>query len=235
MRPYEIHLAFAILVLAASLALPAFAEDYPMSAIPLEDPRWKNTLDRLNASIAEKANQAAEAAEEKTVEILQHIDGASYLAQMRTPQKAAGSAASAISRITGSGSSIVPAGDWETIRLDLPKESARVADGEKFLKPIEEAPETFEYTTALGAKATVRVCRIAGTGSQHAPLTMEQFVALLRAGETFPLTVTQVTTVCDFCRGAKVINGGECRKCEGKGGATIERNLTVRWSPELPL
>lgn len=218
-----------MMVALAPVALPVLAEDYPMSAIPLEDPRWKNTLDRLNASIAEKASQAAEAAEKKTVEILQHIEGSSYLAQMRTPQRAAGSAASAISRITGSGSSIVPAGDWETIRLDLPNDSNRLADGEKFLKPIEETPETFEYTTTLGAKATVRVCRIAGTGNQHAPLTMEQFVARLRAGETFTLTVTQVTTVCDFCRGAKVINGGECRKCEGKGGATIERNLTVRW------
>lgn len=222
-------LALVMLAVAASVVHPVHAEDYPMSAVPLEDPRWKNTLDRLNASFAEKASAAAESGKEKTVEILQHIEGSSYLAQMRTPQAAAGSVASAMSRITGSGSSIVPAGDWETIRLDLPKESPRLADGEKFLKPIEATAGTFEYTNTLGAKATVKVCRIAGTGEEYAPLTMEQFIARLRAGETFPLTVTQVTTVCDFCRGAKVINGGECRKCEGKGGATIERNLTVRW------
>lgn len=235
MKPHGFPLAFVVLALAASVVLPAFAEDYPMSAIPLEDPRWKNTLDRVNASLAEKASAAAESGEQKTVEIIQHIEGSSYLALMRTPQKAAGSAASALGQITGGGSSVVPAGDWETIRLDLPKESARLADGAKFLKPIEETPKTFEYTTTLGAKATVRVCRIAGTGEEFAPLTMDQFVARLRAGETWSLTVTQVTTPCGFCRGAKVVNGAACPKCEGKGGDTIDRNLMVRWSPELPL
>jgi len=229
MKTVGTSLALVILALTAFVVLPVHAEDYPMGGIPLEDPRWKNTLDRLNASIAEKAAEGAKAAVKKTVEILQHIEGSSYLAKMRTPQMEAGSFARLTSQITGSGSSIVPAGDWDTIRLDLPKDSIRLADGETFLKPIEQTPETFEYTTTLGAKATVRVCRIAGTGNQHAPLPMEQFVARLRAGETFPLTVTQVTTVCDFCRGAKVIKGVECRKCEGKGGATIERNLTVRW------
>lgn len=217
------------LAFTAFLILPLHAEDYPMAAIPLEDPRWKNTLDRLNASFAEKASVAVASGEEKTVEIIQHIEGSSYLAQMRTPQKVAGSAASAMSRLTGSGSSIVPAGDWEIIRLDLPKNSNRLADGEKFLKPIEATAGTFEYTNTLGAKATVKVCRIAGTGDEYAPLSMEQFVTRLRAGETWSLTVTQVTTQCGFCRGAKVINGGECRKCEGKGGDTIDRSLTVSW------
>jgi hypothetical protein len=67
MKSQEILLAFA--ALAPSLFLPAFAEKYPMLAVPLEDPRWKNTLDRLNASILEKASQAAESADEKTVSV----------------------------------------------------------------------------------------------------------------------------------------------------------------------
>lgn len=212
-----------VATLAAFTARLAFAEDYAMSGIPLDDPRWQNTLDRVNGMIAAKAKAAEEAGEEKTVEIMQHIEGTSYLARARTPQRTAGSVARAL------GNPIVPPGEWETIRIDLPEESKPLADGEKFLKMIEEIGKTFQYTNTLGAKATVKVCRLAGTRDEYAPLSMEGFVSRLKAGETWAVTVTQVTKACNFCRGAKIVNGATCRQCKGVGGEAIQRAITIRW------
>lgn len=221
-NPFSI-LTLALLALLILNPCPALAEEYAMSGVPLDDPRWQNTLDRVNGMIAAKGKAAEEAGEEKTVEILQSIEGASYLARTRTPQRTAGSVARAL------GNPIVPPGEWETIRLDLPEGSKPLADGEKFLKVIEETGETFQYMNTLGAKATVKVCRLAGTGSEYAPLSMEDFVTRLKAGETWTVNVTQVTNACGFCRGAKVVNGATCRQCKGIGGDAIQRTITIRW------
>ena len=198
-------------------------EEYSMGQIPLDDPRWQNTLDRINESIAQKAKAVQEASEEKTVEIIQHVEGTSYLARMRTPQRLAGSVARAL------GNPIVPPGEWETIRIDLPKNTKQLPDGEKFLKPIEETEDTYQYTNTLGAKATVKICRLAGTGPEYAPLTLDDFHAGLKAGRTWTVTITQVTKPCSFCLGAKSVNGATCRQCEGVGGDAIQRTITIRW------
>ncbi len=216
-------LVFVFLTLAASVVLHVRAEEYPMGDIPSNDQRWKKVLGQINASRLEKAGKAEKTAAKLTVEILQHIDGSSYLARIRTPVGLAESAASGISR----GGTAV--GGWETVRLDLPKSSLVYADGETFLWPIETTGAMFQYTTALGAKATIKVCRIVGTGAEYDRLTMEEFVSKLKAGETWEIAIDQVTTQCKFCRGAKELNGGVCRQCDGKGGETIRRHFRVRW------
>ena len=219
----------AAAALSAFTALSCLAEDYPMQGFPLEDARWQNTLTQVNASIAKKAKAAEEAGKRKTVEILQHIEGASYLAQIRTPPQKLGSAAVATNQIFGRSETTTPPGEWETVRLDLPKSSKTLTDGEKFLKSIEETEEAYQYTTTLGAKATVKVCRLAGTGDEYTPLTMEQFVTLLKAGETWDVTVTQITKACGFCGGAKTVNGAKCPQCKGVGGDAIQRTISIRW------
>jgi hypothetical protein len=211
MRTPGTLLAFAVVALSSSLASPAVAEDYPMWEIPLEDPRWEKILLVVNSAILDAADRAKKEAPERWVKILQHINESSYLAQIKP---------------TG--------GEWETVRLELPENMRILADGETFNSPLELTGQMFQYTTALGAKATVKVCQIPGTGTAFRKMNMEQFVSRLKAGETWEIVMDQVTTPCRFCRGAAIVNGGSCRQCDGKGGQTIQRNLKVCWTPGLP-
>lgn len=215
--------------LLSILSFPLVAEDYSMRGIPAEDPRWQNILDHVNRSIAEKAKAAAVEAEEKTVEILQSIEGASYLARMRTPAKDLGSVAQLLNQTSGSRETQTPPGEWETIRLNFPEGTKPLPDGEKFLKRIEETGEMFQYTNTLGAKATVKICRIAGTGEEFRPIPMDEFAARLQKGETWTVTISQVTKPCNFCRGAKVVDGATCRQCKGIGGDAITRTISIKW------
>jgi hypothetical protein len=204
-------LAFAVITLSTFLPLAGVAEDYPMWEISLEDPRWEKILLAVNSSVLDAAARAKKEAAERSVKILQHIEESSYLAQIKS---------------TG--------GEWETIRLELPANIRMQADGETFTSPLELTGQMFQYTTALGVRATVKVCRIPGMGTAFSQMNKEQFVSRLKAGETWEIVINQVTTPCGFCRGAPVVNGGVCPQCDGRGGQTNQRNLRVRWTPELP-
>ena len=115
------------------------------------------------------------------------------------------------------------------MRFDFPKGAEQFADGEKFRRRVETAGKTFEYSTTLGAKARVKVYRLAGSGKGLAPLTKKQFVAQLREGKSWTVTVTKITSKCFFCNGSKVVNGQKCPQCKGTGGDATVRSMTIRW------
>ncbi len=219
-----LHLSsISVLLFAVASCSTAIAEDYQMSTVPVDDPRWGRILALVNEQTANRAAAAAESGDEKTIEIVQFIEGTSYLAMMRTPQQLAGSVARAM------GTTFVPAGEWSTVRLDLPPGSSRLADGEKMLKSVEDTGQLFEYTTALGANATVKVFRLAGTSADLQQLTKDQFLERLKAGKTWTVTVPQVTSRCSFCRGAKFVSGAPCPQCKGVGGEFVERIVNITW------
>jgi hypothetical protein len=219
-------ISISVMLFARFFCLPTIAEDYQMKTVPLDDPRWGSILALVND---QSAARAAAAGEEKMIEIVQFIEGSSYLARMNTPPKVLGSIAQSINWISGRPVNFAPPGEWSTIRLDLPPGSSRIADGEKMVKSIEDTGQLFEYTTPLGANATVKVFRLAGMSEEFRQLTKSEFLERLKAGKSWTVSVPQITKLCGFCRGAKVLSGAPCPQCKGDGGDIIERIVNIMW------
>jgi len=96
--------------------------------------------------------------------------------------------------------------------------SRPIADGDVLKLSLKATGETFSYTTVLGAESTVHVLEAT---HEPDPMNAEEFVAKLKAGETFPMTTGERNTPCVACRGTgqgDMKSGNvRCPTCWGSG------------------
>jgi hypothetical protein len=101
----------------------------------------------------------------------------------------------------------------ETMQIDLP----------------ETTKEIYEYTAPTGAKHSVRVIK-ENRKAAVKTLTQDEFVARLRAGETWLLPKAEMVD-CNDCFGDGKLSGlqndAKCRSCDGTGSVTVD--FLVKW------
>lgn len=96
--------------------------------------------------------------------------------------------------------------------------SRPIADGDVLDLSLKATGETFSYITVAGSKSTVHVLE---ASHEPNPMTMEEFVENLKAGETYPMTTGERDTPCVACAGTGQGNmkagNVRCPTCGGSG------------------
>lgn len=189
----------------------------------------KKELMRIFAKIGEvEADDNRKGAD---YQVVQRIDAKRFIVNPMTWKYS--SVASSSGSVGGGGGSYSTA--WQEpvpgkVFLLETEDEQNVADGE-VLKGISvvESDEVFEYTTAAGAKASVRILKPEARKAEE-PLTREQWIARLKAGETWVLPAFSVAD-CRDCFGkgklGSLQNNATCTSCEGVG--TVTTDCLVKW------
>lgn len=141
--------------------------------------------------------------------------------------------ADSMARIGGGGGVSGGGSFWKTDRSQIywliTKTDHDVADHEE-LQDIDAEPtgKTREYTTASGAKATVR--ELAETDNKKAAISKEEFIIALKAGKVWTLKRFSEDK-CFRCFGSGKLGAlqkyAKCADCDGTG--VIESDLLVKW------
>jgi hypothetical protein len=81
---------------------------------------------------------------------------------------------------------------------DIPADRA-FADGDTLTLPVKATGETFSYVNTRGSKSTVHVLSVL---REPDPITEEELIARLKAGEKFVMTTGEKNTACFYCNGS---------------------------------
>lgn len=231
------------LAIALSLLLPAIgtAADpiaYPVGDIEATSEKFAAIHRAVLASEGE-ARRAAAVGSERTVELLQHLDGTRYLAELREVTAAAGSVAQAMDFLEGRPlGRRVAVTEAQTVALDMPDGTPVQPDGTVLRLPVRATGAVHQYLSVTGAKQTVPLVATVSTAAPAMSLT--DFVERLKKGEAWTVAIGSTLEACQRCRGfgrvpepdaSRRTGDGKvtCPHCNGKAKFEVPTLYRIRW------
>ncbi|MDF1862512.1 MAG: hypothetical protein P1U87_20005 [Verrucomicrobiales bacterium] len=104
-----------------------------------------------------------------------------------------------------------------------------IADDEIVELPAVETDEVYQYTTVLGATATIKVATVPDLPEK---LTKDQFHVNLSNGKTYLVQIGTMKINCTRCGGfgmTSSINKTKCKNCAGEGHFIKPKMFRVQW------
>lgn len=187
---------------------------YRVGNIPVESAKFQRIYESCARSELFSKAQGAKR-EKSTIKIFQHIEGRSYLFTY-TPH---------YREILGK------------ITLD---QGRQLIDGESVTVILEETADTFQYTTALGTKKTVRVYKEGKDAPVPERMSKEQFITKLKSGRVFTIKMGYTDQKCSNCHGfgrvhdrSSSLRSGDgkvvCPSCKGQPLPRVPKLYAISW------
>lgn len=161
-----------------------------------------------SVSAAEMASKLPQIGPPTRLQLVQNIAGQKYLAQL----------------------------GGQLIAIELLESHNKYADDTRIEVRIEDTGKIYEYIAILGNKKSVRLYR---EQEQKAPpiMTIQDFVARLKKGESFIIQIDGRKIPCRVCGGTgKVTDNSSkesrkilCDTCDGSGGSHSSAQYRVLW------
>jgi hypothetical protein len=236
--------AILIALLVGCFSLPLVGDekkqklkDYPLRTVPLKSQRFLKVYEEAATQEWEtrKRNGGWKFYQQgqKTLRILQHIEGRRYLAEEET-------------RLT---SRLKTTTHHRTIAIDLIRDK-RLPDGAGLQGPLwkggiewESTGKVHEYTSVAGAKKSVLLYSQVPVPKKYQRMELDEFVTRLKDGESFLVKMGTTLEPCKKCNGFGRIPDGktgnrekrsadrkiDCPDCKGKGKIQSPRVYRIKW------
>ena len=125
--------------------------------------------------------------------------------------------------------------DGSYYAMKIPSESS-FADDEIVKLHFVVTENVYTYTTVLGANATLKIAEaVEEEPTPPTPITSDEFIGRLRAGETFAVRKGDTEIKCKQCNGFGYpmtgLRGGrpDCSECRGDGKFIAPRFILILW------
>ena len=90
-----------------------------------------------------------------------------------------------------------------------------------------DTDEVYQYTTVLGAKATIKVVAVPPAPER---ITPAELIAALKSGKEFLIPIGTQVERCSACAGfGGNALSGKCRKCSGRGQWKVPQFYSIKW------